>query len=329
MFIIVFLYYFLESITSNRYYVFLVLIWLGCSYMLKFHEVYRFTKVPQLRKISRLSTTNIRQNSNRRSNRDSLGIGKWLGTNLKSIGKLQIGRWIKGWFGGGDNSGSEIPTNSVSMDASMGLSQGVTLVLMSGGAAGGNAIVPPDYFDKETGEYLGKGGTDEIRFISKGDWEAGNLSNFETYTTSDVSEENVFYHYLNLYNLAPKGADEICISCTYDKDGYFTGYSFENNRNILLPKLRKDTDINNRWDAINLIVHEISAHGNDWIKYGEYSRSIFWEREKRATNRQIRHFSWPNTSENFKRMIYEQYGRHHFVVPKNEQYKFFGQYGID
>lgn len=38
-------YYFLDSIISNRFYVFLGIVWLGSAYVLKFYEVYRFTKV--------------------------------------------------------------------------------------------------------------------------------------------------------------------------------------------------------------------------------------------------------------------------------------------
>ena len=183
---------------------------------------------------------------------------------------------------------------------------------------------PNDYLDKDTGEYLGKGWTDEIRFISKSDWEQGNLNNFSRHAYDENIEAGVYQYYAETYNLIPSNAKG-CMFCgglsygwsTSNYDG-FLSFNFSNNSIGL--------DIKNKYDAINTIVNELGGHGRDFLSGMNYSRNVFWEWESRATNLQIRHWSWKNTSESYKANIFKSYGSK--ILSKKDQSKYFGSHGI-
>ena len=170
-------------------------------------------------------------------------------------------------------------------------------------------VVP--YHDEETGEYLGAGGTDEIRFISKKDWESGNLENYHTQGAliSDEAAEKVMRQYnMNISN----GDDEL--STDYI-DGVVT---------VNFDKSTIGGSIRNNSDAINFHEHETYSHGKNWIKYGEYNRTQdFWKWEQDAVKHQIRTSSWQNTSTNWKAHIYGAYGKYEWIVPALQQPKFF------
>ena len=195
------------------------------------------------------------------------------------------------------------------------------------------SLSPDDYFDRETGEYLGKGGTDEIRFISKEDWTSGNLNKYSTYTSNVDTEANVYSYYLNAFDLAPKGADEVIFKGDL-RDAWKTSYKKIEGKQIITTHFSSGSigsDIRTKFDIVNIIIHETNSHGSDWLKFKTYDGDdpgTFWNWEKRALNNQINHWSWPKTSFGIKQIMYDAYGKQPYVLPANKRYKYFGKYGV-
>ncbi|WP_062056962.1 hypothetical protein [Aquimarina longa] len=80
-----------------------------------------------------------------------------------------------------------------------------------------------DYFDKDTGEYLGEGNTDGIQFISRKDWDCGDLFNSLGHTSNPNAEAKVYEYYARKYNLIPEGADIVNFEGDLN-DGWNTSY---------------------------------------------------------------------------------------------------------
>jgi len=184
---------------------------------------------------------------------------------------------------------------------------------------------PPDYFDKDTGEYLGKGDTDEIRFISKKDWNDGKLQNYSRSPNNSKVEAMIYLYYAEKYDLIPQNAKGAMFCCkningwsTSHQDGILT-FNFERN-SIGLGVL-------NRFDAINVLVHEFGSHGIDHLNGIEYIRGVndhLWE--YRATRAEINHWSWHDTSKTYKIDSYKYYGRY---LTKPEIKNFYKKYEAD
>ncbi|MBL4662429.1 MAG: hypothetical protein JKY22_02445, partial [Flavobacteriaceae bacterium] len=159
------------------------------------------------------------------------------------------------------------------------------------------------YFDKDTGKFLGKGGTDDIRFISSDDWDQGNLENFSMYASNENVEAAVYEYYATTNNLAPENATG-CQFCAGLSDGWSTSnydgvLAFNFSRNSIGP------DVLKAQDAINVLVHEIGdgGHGGDFIRGTVKKSGIDANWEMRATNSQVRHSSWHNTSTTLKQLF--------------------------
>ncbi|MCL6220291.1 RHS repeat-associated core domain-containing protein [Zunongwangia pacifica] len=200
----------------------------------------------------------------------------------------------------------------------------VKLVDLDGGKA-------DDYFDKKTGEYLGRGGTDDIRYISKEDWDAGNLDNFTTNVSPEI-EVKVLEHYAGVFNIKDQLIKDVDIEFK-PSGGWSTGRPVERNeRQVLVAKFDKGDIgnlVKNRWDVYAIMRHELVGHGNDWlsgIPYDYHDSKTFWAWEKRATHKEIHSKFWPKTSSGFKQWLYDEYGRVPFVLPINQRMQYFGKY---
>ena len=179
------------------------------------------------------------------------------------------------------------------------------------------------YFDSETGEFLGDGGTEEIRFISKDDWDQGNLDNYGTHgaDVSDAAAENVMRYYGNQTDNPIDFEYDMNIS---NGDDYLSTDYIDGKVTVNFDKSTIGGSIRNSSDAINLHEHETYSHGNNWIKNGSYDRNKdFWNWEKQAVSHQINSSSWKNTSVNWKAHIYKAYGKYEWIVPINQQPGYF------
>ncbi|MGV7105789.1 hypothetical protein [Flavobacterium sp. U410] len=173
---------------------------------------------------------------------------------------------------------------------------------------------PLDYFDKETGKYLGKGGTDEIRFIDKKDWDKGNLKNYTT-SGKDISNkaaEKVVMHYAQFTDKKVSEPFKVSINSNFKQVTSFNSETGEITYHFHKPAF--GDFIKNRYDMINMWEHEGFQHGNDHIK--------LWNTEKRkysyaqdgnnfevnAVSHQIQSSSWSKTSIEFKKYLSFQYG---------------------
>jgi len=189
-----------------------------------------------------------------------------------------------------------------------------------------------DYFDKETGEYLGRGGTDDIRFISKDDWDAGNLDNFSTFASSNI-EVKVLEHYLDVFNIKGQlNGNNVDVEFN-PSNGWSQSPPVERNgRQVLTTNFDKGdlgSLVKNRWDVYSIFRHETIGHGNDWlagISYNYNDSKTFWDWEKRATHSQIHSKYWSKTSSGFKQWIYNSYGKQPYVLPINQRQQYFGKY---
>ncbi|MCO6173615.1 hypothetical protein NHF50_01010 [Flavobacterium sp. NRK F10] len=185
---------------------------------------------------------------------------------------------------------------------------------------------PLDYFDKETGKYLGKGGTDEIRLISKSDWDKGNLNNYSTKGKylSDVAAKNIVSHYIQFTdkkiekNVEVKINNNLDLSAKYDEKADKIVLNF--------PKEIIGGTIENRYDMINMHEHETFSHGNDHVKlwkneHRKYERSKDGVRfEQNAVNYQVRTSSWNKTSYEFKETLYNAGYNNYISISDQNKY---------
>ncbi|WP_394352435.1 RHS repeat-associated core domain-containing protein [Flavobacterium jejuense] len=185
-----------------------------------------------------------------------------------------------------------------------------------------------DYFDKKTGKYLGKGGTDEVRLINESDWKAGNLNKYETKGTvlSDDAFKNVIGYYAQFTDKKIHSNFEIRVR---KYTGIYTGYDEKLDLVYLaISKDRLGKQIINRFDIINMHEHESFSHGNDWRKlwfsykrrYDSSSQSDFDLFESNATNHQVKTSSWKKTTTEWNSIIYDHYGHY---VPASLHKKYF------
>lgn len=188
-----------------------------------------------------------------------------------------------------------------------------------------------DYFDKETGEFLGRGGTDDIKFIERKFWDLNllGLADNDATQLSDEAFKNVLLHYVGKTDKKIHSNFEIRVR---ENTGIYTGYDEKLDLVYLaISKDRIGKQIINRFDAINMHEHESFSHGNDWRKlwftykrrYDSSSQSDFDLFESNATNYQIKTSSWKNTSKQWNSIIYDHYGHY---VPSSLQKKYFPNY---
>lgn len=192
---------------------------------------------------------------------------------------------------------------------------------ISSDGGGNGGLTPPDYFDKDTGDFLGKGDTNEIRFISKQDWKDGKLENYTTYSGDVDVDAAVYAYYAKTYNLIPSGASGTQY-CGTLSDGWTTS----NYGGILSFNFAPNgigLDVLNKFDAINVLVHELSTHGEDFINGVSRSNETSWE--MRAARAEVQHWSWFGTSPGFKRTSYDYFGKH---LSSQEINKYYKPYGI-
>lgn len=177
-----------------------------------------------------------------------------------------------------------------------------------------------DYFDRKTGKFLGRGGTDEIRFIDELDWKAGRLDKFST--NGNILDNNVAVNVMRFY---AKLTDQV-IPHEYEFNIVSSGMStnFINNKVVVsFGKHVFGGQIRNRYDAINFNEHETFIHGKQWHKYKKYTIDDYWNWEKEAVNHQINTSSWNKTSIDWKSTIYISYGKYEWIIPIPKQSVYF------
>lgn len=190
-----------------------------------------------------------------------------------------------------------------------------------------------DYFDEDTGEYLGRGGTDEIRFISRSDWNKNNLNSYKTYASSATVTAmfNYYYSHFGISKLFNQDVNVIFNS----SNAWFQSPPLVNGKLIELVMNFDPSDIgrtiNNRYDVYSIMLHELVSHGNDFLEnipYNYNNSESFWSWEKRATLKEINSPYWHKTSKPYKQWTYDSYGKHPYVLPINKRQQYFGRYGI-
>jgi hypothetical protein len=185
-----------------------------------------------------------------------------------------------------------------------------------------------DYFDKKTGKYLGKGGTDEIRVIDKKDFDNGNLDKYEKdgRNMTDFVAEAIVMYYSQFTDKKITNPYKVSItnelSTSFDpKTGKLT---FNFYKRVL------GDWVKNRYDLINLWEHEVVQHGNDHVNLWKTQKMRFmdlsesekenWERK--ALTHQIKTSSWTKTSLDFKGHLSYWYG---YLLSPNVYHKYFKQ----
>ena len=186
-----------------------------------------------------------------------------------------------------------------------------------------------DYFDKKTGKFLGRGGTDEIRFIDEKDYKAGKLDNYTTSgkTITNEAAKAVVLYYAKFTDKKITNPFTVSINNNYKQVT-----SFDPQTGLITYHFHKPglgDFIINRYDLINMWEHEGFKHGEDHIK--------LWNTEKRKYNydddyynfevsgvtHQIKTSSWNKTSVTFKEYISYHYGKK--LLPPSVYYKYFKQ----
>lgn len=186
-----------------------------------------------------------------------------------------------------------------------------------------------DYFDKKTGKYLGKGGTDEVRVIDKKDFDAGNLDKYEknSRNISDFVVQAILMYYSQFTDR--KITNPFRVAINNEVSTNFNSKTGMLTFNFYKPAL--GDWVKNRYDIINLWEHEIVQHGKDHLKlwkekkmvYSDLNREEKDNFEVRAVNHQIKSSSWFGTSIQFKKHIDYWYGGH---VPPQDYRKYFTKY---
>jgi len=203
-----------------------------------------------------------------------------------------------------------------------------------------------DYFNNETGKYLGKDGNGgKIRLISiyAWDYETDNGTNINPNilqsktggarlidnTVADNIAIEIFSHYYKEagYNLSELKGGKVSVN-TKAVAGTNRKLTDEGLLVISVNKKKLNTILNNKYDIINVIIHERSGHGADLLsgKKYVYDRD-FWDWEGRAVYLQIRHWTWAYTSLAFKKHLYNQYGQ--FTIDLQSQKIYFENYGVE
>ncbi|CAM3995026.1 RHS repeat domain-containing protein [Flavobacterium cucumis] len=120
-----------------------------------------------------------------------------------------------------------------------------------------------DYFDKKTGKYLGKGGTDEIRVIDKKDFDNGNLDKYEKdgRNMTDFVAEAIVMYYSQFTD--KKIANPYKVSITNELSTSFDPKTGKLTFNFYKRVL--GDWVENRYDLINLWEHEVVQHGSDHV----------------------------------------------------------------
>jgi RHS repeat-associated protein len=220
---------------------------------------------------------------------------------------------------------------------------------------GMDATIPDDYFDEISGDYLGSdhAQTDNVRFISKSNWDLYNSIQNESgldmtselqglgKIANNVSEAmgmKILDHY---YEEAGYNMYELDGKAIQPNDGDFAETTFKNGglkisvNHDEIGSGKNGSLLNNKWDYINEFRHERGGHGTDFLnavsqgKNPLYNRSLdYWPWEKTATNIQVNDPSWSKTSQNFKQNLYNTYGQYEYIIPIENRYYYFGQYGI-
>jgi RHS repeat-associated protein len=192
---------------------------------------------------------------------------------------------------------------------------------------GMSAVGPDDYFDVETGEYLGSDKqygvkTDDVRTITKEQW--NNITNNKN--TTDRQKALALHHtgkQLSTKNPLSAETETGIANHYYEEAGYDLNklegksitpsdgnYYSTNSRGELVPERAGMAycDINdlgeliiavditsygventivNKWDFISIFQHERGMHGRDWLAGIPYNKNTKYAWEQRAYNYQI------------------------------------------
>lgn len=187
---------------------------------------------------------------------------------------------------------------------------------------------PNDYFDKQTGERLGKDAdvnNDDVRLISKEDWKKSNKEDSKSAISGSISlketkdpknflsnQDKVFTKVANYYysNEADYNTNELENSSVIINSSIYglaqINDKDKNSRLELEINSRSfGSTLNNKFDFISMFRHERGSHGSRFLKGESYSTSKerLWESE--AYSGQMKDPSWQKTSYNFKDYIIE------------------------
>jgi len=201
------------------------------------------------------------------------------------------------------------------------------------GANNGGVNTGNDYFDSKTGQYLGtdKGNTGDIRFISKEDFQKGNLSaSWYVYYSDKIGDDkgihddtqyigaNIFEHYLQVVGIY-----------TF-VNGNFSGIEgvSKSNQVYFDPAVFnfRDNRVQNKFDIISLAIHtkvHLEQHNAGQFAETAAMRSTM---ERKALLAQVQDPSWKYTSTRFKTLFVEN-GYADLLTPLEFQ-QYFGNYGI-
>lgn len=188
------------------------------------------------------------------------------------------------------------------------------------------AEMPNDYFEINTGKYLGTDQDkehDDVRLISQSNWNSSTKENSEVAIKESVSlaetkdidnlwikTDKVFkeignYYYQDAgYNLNELENSSI----TLNDDWYSVATTNDKDADKLLEinftPNKFGSILNNKYDFQNLIIHERGYHGTRFLKGEKWDRATkeqLWESE--AFRGQMNHPSWLRTSQPFREHI--------------------------
>jgi len=187
------------------------------------------------------------------------------------------------------------------------------------------AEMPNDYFDINNGESLGKDGdvkNDEVRLISKEDWERSSKENSENAIQGSISlkdtkaykfgwmnKQEVFKNIGNYYYGQSYDINELENNSITLKDKSSAAETSDNDCNgrleLNINPRKFGSILNNRFDFRSLFLHERGFHGTRFLKGETWSgtpeQEQIWESE--AYGGQMNDPSFQKCSEEFREYI--------------------------
>lgn len=188
------------------------------------------------------------------------------------------------------------------------------------------AEMPNDYFDINTGKYLGTDQDkehDDVRLISQSNWNSSSKKNSEVAIKESISlaetkdidnlwikTNEVFKEIGNFYiQYAGYKLNELENSSITLKDDWFSVATISDHDADKLLEINFTpsafgSKLNNKYDFENLIIHERGYHGTRLLsgeKWDPATKEKLWESE--AYRGQMNHPSWSKTSQPFREHI--------------------------
>jgi len=186
--------------------------------------------------------------------------------------------------------------------------------------------MPNDYFDINTGKYLGTDQDkehDDVRLISQSNWKSSAKENSEVAIKGSISlaetknvdnlwiKTNEVFKEIGNYYIEDAGykLNELENSSITLKDDWFSVATTNDQDADKLLEINFTPNkfgsiLNNKYDFENLIIHERGYHGTRFLngeKWDPATKEQLWESE--AYRGQMNHPSWMKTSQQFRKHI--------------------------